>query len=149
MYLYLYLYTVSVSVSVSLHARLPPGAGRRQNDRVYLYMYLYLYLYIYIPVSRQALVGDKTIAFWLMDKEMYTHMSLLSPDSLVIDRGIQLHKMIRLLTHSLGGEAYLNFSGQSLGLPQLQRSVVRPTSTSAVSSQAELPLWSSFRQGWF
>ena len=57
-------------------------------------------------------MGDKTIAFWLMDKEMYTHMSTMSPPSLVIDRGIQLHKMIRLLTHSLGGEAYLNFSGQ-------------------------------------
>ena len=52
-----------------------------------------------------------------MDKEMYTHMSLMSPPSLVIDRGIQLHKMIRLLTHSLGGEAYLNFSGQSATRP--------------------------------
>lgn len=61
----------------------------------------------------QALVGDKTIAFWLMDKEMYTHMSVTSDPSLIIDRGIALHKMIRLITHSLGGEAYLNFIGKN------------------------------------
>ena len=29
----------------------------------------------YCESHDQALVGDKTIAFWLMDKEMYTHMS--------------------------------------------------------------------------
>lgn len=57
------------------------------------------------------MVGDKTVAFWLMDKEMYTHMSVKSDQSLIIDRGIALHKMIRLITHSLGGEAYLNFIG--------------------------------------
>lgn len=61
----------------------------------------------------QALVGDKTLAFWLMDKEMYTNMSTVIPMSPIIDRGIQLHKMIRLLTHSLGGEGYLNFMGES------------------------------------
>lgn len=62
----------------------------------------------------QALVGDKTLAFWLMDKEMYTNMSTLIPMSPIIDRGIQLHKMIRLLTHGLGGEGYLNFIGELL-----------------------------------
>lgn len=61
----------------------------------------------------QALVGDKTLAFWLMDKEMYTNMSSDTPMTAVIDRGMQLHKMIRLLTHSLGGEGYLNFMGES------------------------------------
>lgn len=60
----------------------------------------------------QALVGDKTVAFWLMDKEMYTHMSVTSSPSLIIDRGIALHKMIRLITHGLGGEGYLNFIGK-------------------------------------
>lgn len=44
---------------------------------------------------------------------MYTHMSINSGQSLIIDRGIALHKMIRLITHSLGGEAYLNFIGNS------------------------------------
>lgn len=62
----------------------------------------------------QALVGDKTVAFWLMDKEMYTHMAVTSDPSLIIDRGIALHKMIRLITNGLGGEAYLNFIGKVL-----------------------------------
>lgn len=42
---------------------------------------------------------------------MYTHMSTLSDSSHIVDRGIALHKMIRLITHGLGGEAYLNFIG--------------------------------------
>lgn len=48
-----------------------------------------------------------------MDKEMYTNMSSMMPMTPVIDRGMQLHKMIRLLTHGLGGEGYLNFMGES------------------------------------
>ncbi|XP_063219264.1 1,4-alpha-glucan-branching enzyme isoform X2 [Bacillus rossius redtenbacheri] len=72
----------------------------------------------YAESHDQALVGDKTIAFWLMDKEMYTHMSLLSEPSPVIDRGIALHKMIRLITHVLGGEGYLNFIGNEFGHPE-------------------------------
>jgi len=60
----------------------------------------------------QALVGDKTLAFWLMDKEMYSHMSLTTELTPIIDRGIALHKMIRLITHGLGGEGYLNFIGK-------------------------------------
>ena len=71
----------------------------------------------YAESHDQALVGDKTIAFWLMDKEMYTHMSKSTP-SLIIDRGLALHKMIRLLTLSLGGEAYLNFMGNEFGHPE-------------------------------
>lgn len=61
----------------------------------------------------QALVGDKTIAFWLMDKEMYTHMSTTSGHSDIISRGIALHNLITLITHGLGGEAYLNFMGNN------------------------------------
>ncbi|KAF5284607.1 hypothetical protein FQA39_LY16965 [Lamprigera yunnana] len=72
----------------------------------------------YAESHDQALVGDKTIAFWLMDKEMYTHMSTSSEDSSVIDRGIALHKMIRLITHGLGGEGYLNFIGNEFGHPE-------------------------------
>ncbi|XP_017884300.1 1,4-alpha-glucan-branching enzyme [Ceratina calcarata] len=66
----------------------------------------------------QALVGDKTIAFWLMDKEMYTHMSVLSPPNPIINRGIALHNLITLVTHALGGEAYLNFMGNEFGHPE-------------------------------
>jgi len=72
----------------------------------------------YAESHDQALVGDKTIAFWLMDKEMYTHMSTLSSPSGVIDRGIALHKMIRFITHTLGGEGYLNFIGNEFGHPE-------------------------------
>ncbi|KAI8144413.1 1,4-alpha-glucan-branching enzyme GBE1 [Fennellomyces sp. T-0311] len=72
----------------------------------------------YCESHDQALVGDKTIAFWLMDKEMYTHMSDLTDRTPIIDRGIALHKLIRLLTHGLGGEGYLNFEGNEFGHPE-------------------------------
>ncbi|KAF9226673.1 glycoside hydrolase family 13 protein [Gyrodon lividus] len=72
----------------------------------------------YAESHDQALVGDKTLAFWLMDKEMYTHMSDLTPMTSIIARGLALHKMIRLLVHSLGGEGYLNFEGNEFGHPE-------------------------------
>lgn len=72
----------------------------------------------YAESHDQALVGDKTIAFWLMDKEMYTDMTVLKPRSPIIDRGLSLHKMIRLITFGLGGEAYLNFMGNEFGHPE-------------------------------
>ena len=71
----------------------------------------------YTESHDQALVGDKTIAFWLMDKEMYYNMSVMSSPSLVIDRGIALHKMLRLITIGLGGEGYLNFMGRCSSSP--------------------------------
>lgn len=71
----------------------------------------------YAESHDQALVGDKTLAFWLMDKEMYYHM-MVDDSNYVIDRGIALHKMIRMFTASLGGEAYLNFMGNEFGHPE-------------------------------
>jgi len=71
----------------------------------------------YCESHDQALVGDKTIAFRLMDKEMYTSMSK-AMSSIVIDRGIALHKMIRLLTIVLSGDGYLNFMGNEFGHPE-------------------------------
>ncbi|NCC71847.1 MAG: 1,4-alpha-glucan-branching enzyme [Sphingobacteriia bacterium] len=71
----------------------------------------------YAESHDQALVGDKTIAFWLMDKEMYYHMQA-NDNHLVIDRGMALHKMIRLITIMLGGQAYLNFMGNEFGHPE-------------------------------
>lgn len=53
-----------------------------------------------------------------MDKDMYTHMSCVSPPNPVIDRGMALHKMIRLITCGLGGEGYLNFIGNEFGHPE-------------------------------
>ena len=72
----------------------------------------------YCESHDQALVGDKTIAFWLMDKDMYTDMSCLTPPNMVISRGMALHKLIRLITIGLGGEAYLNFMGNEFGHPE-------------------------------
>ncbi|CAI2723355.1 unnamed protein product [Schistosoma spindalis] len=72
----------------------------------------------YAECHDQALVGDKTLSFWLMDKEMYFSMSTLSPPNLIIDRGIALHKLIRFITHTLGGEGYLNFMGNEFGHPE-------------------------------
>jgi 1,4-alpha-glucan branching enzyme len=71
----------------------------------------------YAESHDQAMVGDKTIAFRLMDKEMYFCMSKLTP-SAIIDRGIALHKIIRLLTFSLAGEGYLTFMGNEFGHPE-------------------------------
>ncbi|KAK5676931.1 alpha-1,4-glucan branching enzyme [Elasticomyces elasticus] len=72
----------------------------------------------YAESHDQALVGDKTLLFWLCDKEMYTNMSVLSEFTPVIERGMALHKMIRLITHGLGGEGYLNFEGNEFGHPE-------------------------------
>jgi len=71
----------------------------------------------YVESHDQSLGADKSIAFWLMDKEMYTHMSADRP-SVIIDRGVALHKIIRLLTFSLSGEGYLNFMGNEFGHPE-------------------------------
>ena len=65
-----------------------------------------------------SLVGDKTLIFWLCDAQMYTHMSVLSELTPVIERGLAMHKMIRLITHALGGEGYLNFEGNEFGHPE-------------------------------
>ena len=71
----------------------------------------------YAESHDQALVGDKTVAFWLMDKEMYTGMSV-AVENLAVTRGIALHKMIRLITFTLAGEGYLNFIGNEFGHPE-------------------------------
>merc|ERR1719454_1595401 len=71
----------------------------------------------YAESHDQAIVGDKSIAFWLMDAEMYTGMSVLQPASLTMDRGLALHKMIRMVCLALG-EGYLNFHGNEFGHPE-------------------------------
>lgn len=55
---------------------------------------------------------------WLIDAEIYTNMSVLSEFTPVIERGLAMHKMIRLITHGLGGEGYLNFEGNEFGHPE-------------------------------
>ena len=71
----------------------------------------------YAESHDQALVGDKTLAFWLMDQEMYWHMGKDDPNP-VVERGIALHKMIRLATLAIGGEGFLTFMGNEFGHPE-------------------------------
>lgn len=70
----------------------------------------------YCESHDQALVGDQTIAFRLMQSDIYFHMQK-EDKNLAVDRGIALHKMIRLFTIALGGQAYLNFMGNEFGHP--------------------------------
>jgi 1,4-alpha-glucan branching enzyme len=71
----------------------------------------------YCESHDQALVGDKTLIFRLADAEMYTSMSITTP-SLIIDRAIALHKMIRLFTFLCAGGGYLTFMGNEFGHPE-------------------------------
>lgn len=71
----------------------------------------------YAESHDQAMVGDKTILFRLIDKEMYTSMNIYQRN-MRVDRGIALHKMIRLLTIMTAGDGYLNFMGNEWGHPE-------------------------------
>lgn len=71
----------------------------------------------YCESHDQALVGDKTLIFRMLDAEMYTGMDK-STHNFVIDRGIALHKMIRLITFATSGGGYLNFMGNEFGHPE-------------------------------
>lgn len=71
----------------------------------------------YAECHDQAMVGDKTIIFRLLDAEMYTSMNAGSK-SLVVERGIALHKMIRLVTAATAGDGYLTFMGNEFGHPE-------------------------------
>lgn len=72
----------------------------------------------YCESHDQSIVGDQTIAFRLMGSAMYDGMSALEEISVEVERGLALHKCIRLLTMSLGGEAYLTFMGNEFGHPE-------------------------------
>ncbi len=71
----------------------------------------------YCESHDQALVGDKTIIFRLIDKEMYWHM-MVDDNNPVVDRGMALHKMIRLVTLASINGGYLNFMGNEFGHPE-------------------------------
>jgi 1,4-alpha-glucan branching enzyme len=71
----------------------------------------------YCESHDQALVGDKTLIFRMLDAEMYTGMTV-TYHSIPMDRGIALHKMIRLLTFATAGGGYLNFMGNEFGHPE-------------------------------
>lgn len=71
----------------------------------------------YCESHDQALVGDKTIIFRLIDKEMYWHM-MVGDNNQIVDRGMALHKMIRLVTIASINGGYLNFMGNEFGHPE-------------------------------
>ena len=71
----------------------------------------------YAESHDQALVGDKTIIFRLIDKEMYWHM-MTDDHNGTVDRGMALHKMIRLVTAATINGGYLNFMGNEWGHPE-------------------------------
>lgn len=71
----------------------------------------------YAESHDQALVGDKTIIFRLIDSDMYWHM-MVGDHHIAVDRGMSLHKMIRLVTASTINGGYLNFMGNEFGHPE-------------------------------
>ena len=82
-------------------------ASRRSHERVIGYC----------ESHDQALVGDKTIMFRLCDQQMYWGMEK-NKDNMIIERGMALHKLLRLVTMTLGGEGYLTFMGNEFGHPE-------------------------------
>ncbi|MGE5256320.1 MAG: alpha amylase C-terminal domain-containing protein [Hyphomicrobiales bacterium] len=71
----------------------------------------------YAESHDQALVGDQSIIFRLIGADMYWHMQI-GDDHLGVDRGMALHKMIRLITLATAGSGYLNFMGNEFGHPE-------------------------------
>tara|TARA_B100000315_G_scaffold252171_1_gene288380 strand:- start:2915 stop:4942 length:2028 start_codon:yes stop_codon:yes gene_type:complete len=71
----------------------------------------------YAESHDQALVGDQTVIFRLIGKEIYEHMRV-SDGNMKVERGMALHKMIRLITAATGGNGYLNFMGNEFGHPE-------------------------------
>lgn len=71
----------------------------------------------YCESHDQALVGDKTIIFRLIDADMYWHFKK-GDETGTVNRGIALHKMIRLVTASTINGGYLNFMGNEFGHPE-------------------------------
>ena len=71
----------------------------------------------YVESHDQALVGDKTVIFRLIDAKMYWHMTIGDNDPDVA-RGVALHKMIRLVTLATINGGYLNFMGNEFGHPE-------------------------------
>lgn len=81
--------------------------NRRQDERTISYA----------ECHDQALVGGKTLIFELIDAEMY-HFMRTSDNNLMVDRGMALHKMIRLASLTTAGHGYLNFMGNEFGHPE-------------------------------
>ena len=71
----------------------------------------------YAESHDQSFIGNYSLSSLLLSSERFWNMSKKSPETIVIDRGICLFKMIRLLTFALGGEGSLNFMGNEFACP--------------------------------
>lgn len=71
----------------------------------------------YAECHDQAMVGDQTLLFRMLDAEIYTGMST-AVESVVVDRGIALHKLMVSATLVTAGNGYLNFMGNEFGHPE-------------------------------
>jgi 1,4-alpha-glucan branching enzyme len=71
----------------------------------------------YTESHDQALVGDQTLIFRLIGPDIYDHMSI-HDRNIRVDRGMALHKLIRLITLATAGSGYLNFMGNEFGHPE-------------------------------
>lgn len=71
----------------------------------------------YAESHDQALVGDQTLIFRLIGFHMYDNMTGGNED-LAVERGMALHKLIRLITMATAGSGYLNFMGNEFGHPE-------------------------------
>ena len=71
----------------------------------------------YAESHDQALVGDQSIIFRLIGADMYEHMQR-DDQHIAVDRGLALHKMMRLITLATAGNGYLNFMGNEFGHPE-------------------------------
>jgi len=71
----------------------------------------------YAESHDQALVGDQALIFRLIDADMYEHMSI-GDANLRVERGMALHKLIRLITLTTAGNGYQNFMGNEFGHPE-------------------------------
>ena len=71
----------------------------------------------YCESHDQSFIGNYSLSSLLFSSERFWNMSINSPETIVIGRGIALHKMIRLLSFALGGEGYLSFMGNEFGCP--------------------------------
>ena len=71
----------------------------------------------YCESHDQALVGDQALIFRLIGADIYDHMNIHNRNQHV-DRGMALHKMMRLITLATAGNGYLNFMGNEFGHPE-------------------------------
>ena len=71
----------------------------------------------YVESHDQALVGDKTLIFRLLDSDMYWHLKKCDETKKGVD-GIAIHKMITLMTMATCNGGFLNFMGNEFGHPE-------------------------------